>query len=215
MNRGGVEAARRALRLCGAAAIAVAVAVQFRHSVLGNGFSALSFLSFFTIQSNLFAAAVLLCSGLRGAQGLDAWRGAATLYLGLTGLVYGVLLAGYQAQLQTTIPWVDLVLHRLMPLLVAADWLLQRPVSQPGWRRPALWLVYPLLYLGYSLLRGPYAGWYPYPFLNPANGGYASVAVYTLGIAVVTLLLAWVLDAGGRRERPCAVTTRARPHQRP
>lgn len=198
----GAARARRALRLLGAAATLVAVVVQFRHSVLGNGFSALSFFSFFTIQSNLFAAALLACSGLRGAQGLDGWRGAAMLYLGLTGLVYGVLLAGYQVQLQTTIPWVDVVLHRAMPLLVAADWLLQRPASQPGWRRPALWLVYPLLYLGYSLLRGPYAGWYPYPFLDPANGGYASVAAYALGIAAVTLLLAWLLNAGGRRALP-------------
>ena len=189
----------RALRVLLAAAALLAIAVQFRHSVIGNGFSALSFFSFFTIQSNLFAALLLALTGLRGSQGLDAWRGAATLYMSLTGLVYGVLLAGYQAQLQTTIPWVDLLLHRILPALAVADWLLLRPQQRLDWRTAAWWLLYPLLYLVYSLIRGPQVGWYPYPFLDPAAGGYAVVALYAGAIAVVVVLLAALVIAAGRR----------------
>ena len=37
--------------------------------------------------------------------------------------------------------------------------------------------------------RGAADGWYPYPFLDPANGGYATVAVAVVGITIGFLLL--------------------------
>lgn len=33
------------------------------------------------------------------------------------------------------------------------------------------------------------AEWYPYPFLDPANGGYGTVALYCVGIAVVVFVI--------------------------
>jgi hypothetical protein len=46
-------------------------------------------------------------------------------------------------------------------------------------------------------VRGPLAGWYPYPFLKSgAAGGYGGVAVYCLaifvGALVLTALPVWV-----------------------
>jgi len=192
----------RSLRAIAALAVFVAVALQFRSSVLQNGFPALSFFSFFTIQSNLFAAVLWAWLCMRPQPPLTRWRGAATLYLAATGLVYGALLAGYQAELQTTIPWVDLVLHRLLPLYAVLDWLLQPPRPAPAWRDAAAWLVFPALYLVYSLWRGATIGWYPYPFLDPAHaGGYAAVAAYAAGIAVAMLILALLVIALARRGR--------------
>lgn len=90
-----------------------------------------NFFSFFTIQSNLFAAAVLFTGGLGLARGDERrWnlvRGAAVLYMFTTGVVYGLLLIGYQEALQTHIPWVDTTLHRVIPLVMVADWLLIPP----------------------------------------------------------------------------------------
>jgi hypothetical protein len=190
----------RGLYLLAALAALTAIGVQFRSSVLLGGFSAVSFFSFFTIQANLLAAAVWAARALRPAARLARWRGAATLYLAATGLVYGVLLAGYQAELQTTIPWVDLVLHRVLPLAIVLDWLLQPPRPAPAWRDALPWLIHPALYLVYSLLRGAAVGWYPYPFLDPAQaGGYAAVAAYAAGIAMAIALLALLLVALARR----------------
>ena len=31
-----------------------------------------------------------------------------------------------------------------------------------------------------TVVRGALTGWYPYPFIDPANGGYASVAAYVV-----------------------------------
>jgi hypothetical protein len=60
--------------------------------------------------------------------------------------------------------------------------------------------VFPALYLGYTVLRGASVGWYPYPFLNPANvGGYGGVVLYAAGITVTFFVAAWALLAIGNR----------------
>jgi len=51
----------------------------------------------------------------------DLLRGAAVVSMATIGNVYGLLVSGYQEALQTTIPWVDTVVHRVMPLAVVAD----------------------------------------------------------------------------------------------
>ncbi len=196
----------RGYRVAFALLTLVAIAVQLSRST-SSGFSAANFFSFFTIESNLFAAGVLLWSASgdtnrRPVAGVDLVRGAAVLYMSITGVVYGVLLAGYQQELQTTLPWVDTVLHQLIPLVLVADWLIDPPRARIVPRRALLWLAYPLLYAAYSLLRGPFVHWYPYPFLDPARvGGYGIVALYCLGIAAGTLLFMWLVIAIGTRLR--------------
>lgn len=181
-----------------------AIAVQFYESYTVRQFPVVNFFSFFTIQSNLFAAVVLL-RGAWSGSGTDAWhhiRGAAVLYMSITGVVYGLLLAGYQAALQTTIPWVDTVLHRLMPLVMVVDWLMEPPRSKDMTfiHCATRWAVYPMAYAGWSLLRGTWANWYPYPFLNPqVVGGYPVVALYCLGIAAGSLAFVWIVAWLGRR----------------
>ena len=55
------------------------------------------------------------------------------------------------------------------------------------------------------MIRGPIAGWYPYPFLDPANGGYGTVAVTVvivlIAATVLCLAYAWLGNrlASGRR----------------
>jgi hypothetical protein len=49
------------------------------------------------------------------------------------------------------------------------------------------------------MIRGPIVGWYPYPFLNPAQpGGYGAVAVYVVAIAGFIGLMAVVVVALSR-----------------
>ena len=185
----------------------VAIVWQFSRGGTGPGSRPANFFSYFTIESNLFAAAVFLwgASGdadRRPASVVSLIRGAAVLYMSVTGVVYGLLLNGYQQELQTTIPWVNTVVHQLMPLVLVADWLLDPPRDRLTIRRALIWLAYPLLYAVYSLIRGPIAGWYPYPFLNPDHvGGYGVVALYCVGIAIGTLLFTWLVVVTGRRLR--------------
>ena len=196
----------RGYRVAFALLTLLAIAVQLQRSI-NSGFSAANFFSFFTIESNLIAVAVLLWAASRDTArrspfAVDLIRGAAVLYMSITGVVYGLLLAGLQQELQTTIPWVDIVVHRLMPLVMVADWLIDPPHGRIELRRALVWLAYPLLYAVYSLIRGPIVKWYPYPFLNPDHvGGYGVVALYCLGIAAGTLLFTWLVVIVGARLR--------------
>ncbi|MBA2755278.1 MAG: Pr6Pr family membrane protein [Chloroflexia bacterium] len=198
------------------------ITYQFLSSRDDNAdFRASNFFSFFTIESNILASVVFLAAARsisaatsvgavspgRSSLGFDLLRGAAVVYMATTGIVYGLLLSGYQEELQTTIPWVDTVVHRLMPLVVVADWFIAPPAHGLSWRRASVWLIYPALYMVYSLVRGPIVDWYPYPFLDPgAAGGVAGVAVacvgIALGIAAMSALVAWV----SRRPSPATAT---------
>lgn len=194
----------RGYRLCSGLLILIAVVVQFATRAALPNFVPLNFFSFFTIQSNLIAAAVLLWgsggNSVQHSQQRDLIRGAAVLYLSITGVVYGILLSDLQEQLQTTIPWVDAVLHKIIPLVMVFDWLADPPQTAIPWRSALLWLLYPLLYLVYTLARGPFVAWYPYPFLNPAQpGGYGAVALYAVAITIGATLFAWLVVQVGRR----------------
>ncbi|GAA4350449.1 Pr6Pr family membrane protein [Angustibacter luteus] len=165
-------------------AVALGAAFDARTGSAGN------FFSFFTILSNVLGIVVLLVGGLRAPTGprWAALRGAATLYLVITGIVYAVLLSNQDVGL--TEPWINSVLHRVTPVVVLVDWLLLPPWPRASWRLALGWLGFPLAYFAYSLLRGPVVDWYPYPFLDPREtGGYGRVATYAVALAALMMLL--------------------------
>jgi len=174
-------------------------------------FAPFNFFSYFTVESNLFAIALLLLSASAFAPALHRhshpWamlRGAATLYMVTTGIVFAVLLAGIEGAEFTAVPWDNIVLHDLMPLAVAVDWVVDLPAHRLTFRHAAVWLVFPLAYVVYSLIRGHFVGWYPYPFLNPSAHGYSGVAGTSVALALVLAVFLWVLTrlTGFARPRP-------------
>lgn len=184
-------------RLAVAAVVLVAVGAQFATAAAAN-YSAANFFSFFTIQSNLIGAASFIVAALtprrsRQSFGLSLFRGAATLYMAITGVVFSLLLRGLEESLQTTVPWINTVLHYLFPLIIVIDWLLDRTVRGLRTRDGLLFLVYPIAYLAYSLIRGPIVDWYPYPFIDPRPTGYGQVVLGALVVAVVAVLAATLL----------------------
>ena len=175
-----------------------AVGAQFLLGVQRDGFVIANFFSFFTIESNLIAAVVFLVTGVAALQLADRGRfallrGAATLYMTTTGVIYFLLLRGLEASLQTPVPWVNTVLHYLMPLAVLADWLIAPPSERVTFGRALVWLLFPAAYVVYSLVRGPLVGWYPYPFLDASKQGYGQIAATSLvmlvGLVGLTALL--------------------------
>jgi hypothetical protein len=166
---------------------------------LNRGGNLVNFFSFFTIQSNLLAAFVLLTVGvgmLINAKAKPQFafiRGAATLYMVITGIVFALLLSGLEQRLQVTVPWVNMVFHQLMPVVLLIDWLLFPPKFKFSFRHTVLWLVFPTLYLFYSLIRGSIVNWYPYPFLDPPQVGWLYVIITSIVIAVGATGLAWLL----------------------
>jgi len=200
-----------ALRLILGVLALIAVGVQISRLIERDLFRAVNFFSYFTNLSNLFAAVVLIIGASRLATGRnpsaldDRIRGAAVLYMAITGLVYVLLLSA--EDLGLLIPWVNIVLHYLMPCIVVLDWLYQPPTTALALRQTLPWLVFPLLYLVYVLIRGSVIGWYPYPFLDPAKvGGYTGVSLYGLGICVIFVVMSGLLVLCGNRLRRVMAT---------
>jgi hypothetical protein len=188
--------------------VIAAVAFMIWTLIGEDAFNPLNFFTFFTILSNLLAAGIFLEGGRRQLAGSppvsDLWRGAAVVYMTVTYVVFAVLLRDLQEQLQTHVAWVDSVLHRVMPIAVMADWLIEPPHGALTFRRVlAPWLAFPLAWTAFTLVRGAIDGRYPYPFLDPANGGYGVVGLYCVAILALFVVVAWLTAMVGTalRER--------------
>ena len=207
----------RILRLLMAAAVVAAIITQLSNTIrIGN--SVVNFFSFFTIQSNIIGVVAITIAALAGLRArssvwLSQLRGAATLYMAITGMIFSLLLSG--ADVQTPIPWVNSTLHYVFPLFIVIDWLVDRSVRPLSFKQGLIFLSYPVAYGIYSLIRGPIVDWYPYPFLDPRTNGYTFVAVMMVVVAIVGLALAWLLCWAsrwdlGRQEQPTAQVSAGR-----
>jgi hypothetical protein len=195
------DAAIGAYRALAAVAVLVAIAYQVGKGLEHSGFSATDYFSFFTELSNLFAATVFLYGATHRAgtrsRAAELLRGAAVMYMLTTGIVYAVLLSGQDV----AYPWVNTIVHRLMPIAVALDWVIDPPRVRLELRQTILWMSFPLVYIVYTLIRGAIVDWYPYFFVNPHHhGGYLFVAggclAITAGMVASILAITWV---GNRR----------------
>lgn len=162
-------------------------------------FSLTNYLSYFTIESNIASVVVLLVGGVLAPQSprWQAVRGAVTLYMVITMVVYAVLLAKVDVMLNDK--WINDVLHRILPVVLLLDWVL---VAMPQRLRPSpaligQWLIFPMIYGIYSLIRGPIVDWYPYPFLDPRQQGYVSLAIGLVVLTVVFAILAVAMASLG------------------
>lgn len=177
-----------------------------------------NYFSYFTIESNLFAAAALVCAGLwaltrRTEEPLwvAVLMAAATTFMAITGLVYNLLLRGL---VPAAYPWANEVLHLIGPLFLVVDLFVAPPRRRLQWRAVGAIIAFPIVWAAYTLIRGehvvsPRTGdpwWYPYPFLNHhLQGGYTVVVAYVIGIAAAFTLVAWGVVAAGRRRSTEAV----------
>jgi hypothetical protein len=156
-----------------------------------------NFFSYFTIQANMVAIASLLLSAIAVAGGknasLGAFRSAATVYILIVGIGFAALLSGLDGVEFTAVPWDNVVLHYLMPAVVLLDLVIDRPQKRLLFKGELIWLLFPVAYFAYSLIRGAVVGWYPYPFLNPASGGYVKVVIAALGVAALSVGLVWLV----------------------
>jgi hypothetical protein len=191
----------------GFALLTVAAVLTQLVSLIGTStFDPVNYFTYFTIDSNLIALALLVIGAARWRSSrsptLDLMRGGAVVYMTVTGAVFTLLLRN--TDVDTAIPWVNSVVHEVMPMVIIADWLIDPPQRRPSFRQGILWLSFPLVWIAFELIRGAISGRYHYPFLNPVNGGYASVATYSVVILllmlVVCAVVVWLARARGHAD---------------
>lgn len=158
------------------------------------------FFSYFTIQTNILAALVLTAFAIKAS--LDEWlvhpfvRSAVAVYIAMVGIIYHTLLRHLWAPKGAQ--WfADTALHTVMPVCYLVFWFTCVRKAGLRWYDPLLWLIYPLFYLGFVLVRGKMSGFYPYPFIDAKTLGYAGVAANTAGLLIVCAALGGLLVAIG------------------
>lgn len=135
--------------------------------------------AFFTIQSNILVVAA--CAVLAvGAASTAAWfrtlRLLSTLAIALTFVVFYAVLRD-DNDLTGKAQVADFLLHTVSPIMCVSGWLLFGPRRLVDRLAIALTVVYLVLWGTFTLIRGHFVGFYPYPFMNADVHGYGRVAV--------------------------------------
>ena len=160
--------------------------------------------SYFTIQSNLFVLAASVSLALAPRRDGRWWRVLrldALLGITVTGLVYWTLLAP-TVELHGAALATGLGFHLVAPLGTLVVWWLFGPRPRITTHTVARAFVWPVAWVGGTLLHGAVTGWYPYPFLDVGVLGYPRALAATAVVLALGLLVALVLRWLDGRRRP-------------
>ncbi|AZE71362.1 Integral membrane protein [Pseudomonas synxantha] len=158
----------------------------------------ISFFSFFTVLTNTLAVVVLSYAGVKRDSAMKRFflapvvSSAIVVSIIVVNLAYNLLLRhlwspeGFQFI-------ADELLHDVMPLLFVIYWWRCVPKGQLRFRHIGAWVIYPLVYFGYVLLRGDLLGQYQYPFIDVLTLGYPQVFVNAGGLLAGFVLVALVV----------------------
>jgi hypothetical protein len=176
----------RTWRLLGPLVIVAAlVANVVKHVHLGD-FALFDTLGYFSQQSNILAVLVLLATLPRTAKPRPAWleyaRASVAMYLVIVTVVFWTLLGGFEPD--DPYRWSTVIMHGGSCAILLADWLLEGPRKEHPLKHVWAVLLYPVVWVTVSLIRGATDGWVPYPFMDPVDG-YAPVAMVVGGIVVI------------------------------
>lgn len=190
---------------------AVVIAVSSLASRMGCAFVSRTCLgtnlfSYFTVHSifllilTVLVAAYYTAVADREPRWLTTLRALATTYMVVSGAVFAALIVNAELfDYLFLVPLSSKVLHFVLPLYALADFLLAPHRQRLGWSTAWLAMVFPVMWAGYTLVRGEMVGWYPYFFLDPDQvGGYDVVGRYALGLSGVILLTALLIVATTR-----------------
>jgi hypothetical protein len=181
-----------------ALAVVVGVVVQlFAVDTEGGHFTGaaavLNVFVFFTVTSNLLLGATSLSLAIRTDRRSTVFRAlrlSSVLSIAVVGIVFHIALAPLY-EFAGLAALANVLLHTVVPLLGAIGWLVFGPRGQTDARIVRWSVVYPVLWLVFTLIRGPLVGdFYPYPFLEVVAHGYPTVLLNCLLVAVLFLALA-------------------------
>lgn len=158
------------------------------------------YFGYFTILTNIlvalcFTALLLKRNSFFHKSGTQT---AIVVYIFIVALIYNMLLRGI-VKPQGLSRVVDELLHVVMPAIFILYWFLYTDKKPLQWKHIFSWLIYPFVYIVYTLLRGSFVHFYPYPFLNVDQLGYQSVLINCIWISFAFLLFCLLFVAIGLR----------------
>ncbi|AHF14329.1 Pr6Pr family membrane protein [Niabella soli] len=156
------------------------------------------FFSFFTILTNIMTAVFFTTQALGKRKYKAGALTAITVYITIVGLVYQVLLRHLWAPTGLQ-KMVDELLHSVIPVLAIFYWYRYEDRHHVLYRQIAGWLLYPLAYLVYILIRGHFSGFYPYPFVDVVQLGLGQVLINAFFLFILFGVIAVLFIFIGKR----------------
>ena len=153
---------------------------------------------YFTILTNTGVAIVLLAVAQKYRLSGSAAAGL-VVSIAMVGIVYHLVLADLYHPVGLAW-WADQGLHTAVPVGMTAWWLAFAP-KDIGLRDVPKWLIWPLIYCVYAMIRGQMTGFWSYPFLDIDVLGAARVAVNIIGLVLAFVVLGLVVIGVAHRLR--------------
>lgn len=191
------------LRLVTAFALVVAIVWQVTDRTIHGVFRPGEYFAYFTIHTSLIASTLLTITALRELQNkpdtkaLTLARLCASTYAIVVAVVYNALLRGTPpaaADLGYEYPVPpDEILHVWAPIFIVLDFALTKTRTKLRFNQIFWVLLFPLVWLIFTIIRGLNTNWWAYWFLNPnLEAGVTGVITFILGIVVFMLTSATV-----------------------
>lgn len=153
---------------------------------------------YFTILTNALVAFVMAQEAM-GRQAKPDLHLTAVINITMVCLIYQTLLAP-DVPFQGLNWWTDFGFHLGVPVATLLWWLSFGPRDVPIRRLP-FWLIWPVVYCVYALIRGAFTGSYPYFFLDIPRFGAGQIALNIVGLVLVFALAGVVIWGMGRLAR--------------
>jgi len=161
------------------------------------------YFSFFTILTNIMLA---VCATVLLLKSNSKWGiffskpetlTALTVYITIVGVTYNAILRFlWQPQ---GLQWItDELLHLVIPILFLLMWCLYVEKSRLEYKQAFRWLIYPVIYMIYTAMRGAIVHYYPYPFTDVDQLGYPRVLLNSGWLFMAFLGLSLFLIAVGK-----------------
>ncbi|MEO5777192.1 MAG: Pr6Pr family membrane protein [Flavobacterium sp.] len=150
------------------------------------------FFSFFTILTNILVA--IYFTGIvfiKNSNKLVHKPGvltAITIYILMVGSVYQIALRNiWEPQgLQMV---VDELLHSFIPVLVVVFWSMFEITKPVKYSQILKWMIYPVTYLIFIMVRGSFSNFYPYPFVDVVTLGMTEVLINSAILLFVFIVI--------------------------
>jgi hypothetical protein len=174
--------------------------LQIIHRVTPVPEAIVRFFSYFTILTNLLIDITFTILLLNPVSVWGKYfsqpriRTAIAVYISFVGIIYNTILRQLWSPQGLQLV-VDLLLHSCMPVIFVLYWLIFVPKNELKWKNVLPWMIYPIAYSLIILMVGTFSGFYPYPFFNVNELGYAHILLNDIRLIIAFMLLSLLFVA--------------------
>ena len=156
------------------------------------------FFSFFTITTNtiVFLCSALLLFGGKSKANVFFRKcttlTAITVYILIVGIVFNLLLRS-TLHLEGHHLIVSEIFHTVVPILFFVFWLFFVSPEKISFKVISSWLIYPIIYIIYTLFHGLATEFYPYPFIDATQLGFQTAIINGFFVLLSFVILSIIL----------------------